>query len=917
VAHAAAPLDELLPSVEAVVVDGLLKLDRLQEELLARIAATWPTTAILPLQTDPAQPSGVDRAARRVLRTYRELGFEVRRVGEAAAATPRQRVLQGLYRHPKQAPSLDDVDAGDLGLRLIEPETVTDEVRAVAGAINHHRRTEPADESIGVVLTDVDRYAPIVGEVLDEVGIPHTLRVDTPLGGTAYGEAIACITGLASPPRTIDTVLTLVSNPLVTDAVILDHLDVQRLTDVASRVSSTRLAATRRHLDRGSDGAIAILLDEVESLATATLATLPRQLKRIMTELGVTGMLQRDDALSDRLRLRERDAMEAVDEVLRTLAQTHPVTDYDRGGALPRLERALEGVSVRPRGRVATGGVVVCTLEEAPQHDFDRVYVLGLTATHFPSDPAPLAFTAPVYERVDELFPQQRAAEATYHLGTLLAGDAPAVLSVPQRTTDGDPLVAAGVIGELGRLVELPEGPAPRSRPDSAEELQEALGELLAQTDVGRVASAVDEAEAAGTFGAAQAERIRAGMACGAARAAPVLTPYDGQLSAETVARLEGARAGGPLSASRVETYAACGFKYHMRYGLQIKAPDPLSTDPDSSARGRYIHRVLDGYYRALVSEHGGAAHPAGEAGAREERLLTVALEQVTEVFGSHDGSAFHAEWLRRVLAGLGDPDRNEHHGSPGERGLLARFLEHEATVLSGATARPRWTEASVGRPADGGVVIQDDPAEVVTPAGPVALHGLIDRVDVVPGTEPTQLVVRDYKTGAVPSERDTLLGLRFQLPLYALLAEEALEDVEVVGGAYYQVRPPGQVSSRRGQLTSGEMVEWKDAEGVQTPLLRDRRPAFETHAAFRRFLEVTMPERLGEVAGGIAAGRFHPTVLDPRDAGCSYCDYRHVCDVRHHLRHALIDGIRGEASPAYIPPVAEGHDVESVLEVE
>ncbi|MDR9412625.1 MAG: hypothetical protein RI531_08430, partial [Haloferacaceae archaeon] len=97
VAHAAAPLDELLPSVEAVVVDGLLKLDHLQEELLARIAATWPTTAILPLQTDPARPGGVDRAARRVLRTYRELGFEDgsgTQIGTTQTVTSAQTVTQ-------------------------------------------------------------------------------------------------------------------------------------------------------------------------------------------------------------------------------------------------------------------------------------------------------------------------------------------------------------------------------------------------------------------------------------------------------------------------------------------------------------------------------------------------------------------------------------------------------------------------------------------------------------------------------------------------------------------------------------------------------------------------------------------------------------------------------------------------------
>jgi hypothetical protein len=108
-------------------------------------------------------------------------------------------------------------------------------------------------------------------------------------------------------------------------------------------------------------------------------------------------------------------------------------------------------------------------------------------------------------------------------------------------------------------------------------------------------------------------------------------------------------------------------------------------------------------------------------------------------------------------------------------------------------------------------------------------VHGDIDRIDLVPDTTPTQLVVRDYKTGNVPGEKDTLLGLRFQLPLYALLAEDALEDVEVVGGAYYQVKPPGEVSSRRGQVTSKEMVEWEEAEEIETPLVYRRKPVFET----------------------------------------------------------------------------------------
>ena len=284
-----------------------------------------------------------------------------------------------------------------------------------------------------------------------------------------------------------------------------------------------------------------------------------------------------------------------------------------------------------------------------------------------------------------------------------------------------------------------------------------------------------------------------------------------------------------------------------------------------------------------------------------------------------------HDAWRRTVLAGLGDPERNPYYARPGHeeirtevpQGLFARILEHESTIVAKTTARPRWTEATVGQRSDDGTVLQDGCATIETPNEAVDVHGDIDRIDLVPDTTPTQLVVRDYKTGNVPRQKDTLLGLKFQLPLYALLAEDALEDVEVVGGAYYQVKPPGQVSSRRGQVTSKEMVEWEGAEEVETPLVYRRKPVFETHDAFRDFLKTEVPRRLGEVATGIAAGRFHPTVVDSATAGCDFCDYRQVCDVRHHLRRELIDSIREDEKAVYIPPIAEGCDVESVVEVE
>jgi ATP-dependent helicase/nuclease subunit B len=148
-------------------------------------------------------------------------------------------------------------------------------------------------------------------------------------------------------------------------------------------------------------------------------------------------------------------------------------------------------------------------------------------------------------------------------------------------------------------------------------------------------------------------------------------------------------------------------------------------------------------------------------------------------------------------------------------------------------------------------------------------------------------------------------------------MAEEALDDVEVVGGAYYQVSPPSSVNSRSGLLTSQEMAVYHGSDDVDTPLLRHSYPYFETHEAFRRFIEETTPQRLGELASGITEGRFHPTVLDPSDAGCRYCDYAHVCDVRSHQRKEVIEAIDDTGTSAYVPLKARNHDLEDVVEVE
>jgi ATP-dependent helicase/nuclease subunit B len=923
------PLDELLPAVDAVVLGGFTQFDALERDFLERIANTWPTVALLPTQNDSDTASGIDRGAARALETYLELGFtrDHYEPDSPSAEEPQRSVTANLYRHPENAPSTNEIDLAALGLSYVESETVFDEIRLVAKQIRSQLADGVEPGAIGVVPTSPAEYSDQIQESFDVYELPYSIRTEIPLTETALGEVVESICALASEPRSIDTVLALLTNPLVSVSDEGDPIDYHELTRVAARIETTGLDTILEHVNETVAATTESIVQDATMLSTVDLESLPGHLDALLERLGVLTTLESDDVSSE-FRGRESSARERLNRVLETLVLSAPAADPDIGDPTKRLERALAGVSIRGSGSPDDENVVVCSLGEAFLHEFDHVYMLGLTASHFPSDTERLSFAQPIYEAHPDFEQKDAGQEARYQFGAVIAGDASIQLSAPQRSQNGDPYVEADVLTELRRLINLDEVTITGDGvvPGSQEDVQRVIGKILGSASDSRREALIDEAVDAGTFGPKQYIRIRNGVECSSARADATLTPYDGKLSPETVAKVHAEKTRKPYSPSRLETYAACGFKYYMRRVLGIKTPDPLTREPDPGVRGSYIHDTLEHYYLSLQSESGEPVNPGGDFDERQDQLLEVALTRLDNAFADYPETAFHDQWLTSVLAGLGTPEENVYYGPDGEtdegkpvsRGLFYRFLEHEFEEPAKTTGRPTWFEARVGQPYDAGTPISDNPAIIETPHGSVPIHGLIDRVDTVPGTTPLQAVVRDYKTGtSIPGEREALLGLNFQLPLYALMAEDALDGIETVGAAYYQVSPPTSVNSRSGQITSQEMATWQGSDDVETPLLRRSYPHFETHEAFRGFVEEITAARVGELATGIEKGRFQPTVLDPSDAGCRYCDYAHVCDVRSHQRQETIQHIDDNAISAYVPPMARDVDAEDVVGVE
>lgn len=910
-------LSNSLPQVDGVILGGFTLFSPLERRLVELLAETWPTVALHPQVTDSIESRGVDRGAERGLGVYRELGFAREYLANDAATLLGP--VREMYRPQRTGPGHSRDDVGG-SITLCQPETLPHEVRYVARNIRERIANGTTPDGIGVVLTAPADYHERLDETLDQYQIPSTSVIDRAFDDTALGEVISELITLSQDDPPIDSLIALFANPLVTrldEDTPTDETAVGRLAD---RLTSRRLETAFDHLDAEVSTGIQTLLDDTAALRKTTLRAFPDEIEAIVDRLGVRAAIEGLPKIPRGQT--ERTAVERLERVLETLARTDGVADRERADPVARLERAFSNVTIDAESGREDGTILVCELKEAAPREFEHVYVLGLTEGRFPSNPDRLAFTRPINEAHVDFQRTDIRQRARYDFGLLLASEASLTLSVPERDLGGTPYVEADVVSELRRVTGLvPEAISNDERsPGSREDVQRSLTRAFAHDETDDYASLIDRATESEAFDDTHSARLQRGTACASARAGSTLTPYDGRLSAETVDLLHGQDAREPYSPSQLETYAKCGFKYYVDRILDIDEPDEIELEPDALERGGFVHHVLQYYYVELQENSGTPVDIVGDRDEREARLLEIALSHNEDRF-EDEQTAFHRSWLVELLAGLGNSDDNPYfgedtYGAP-ERGMFVRFLDHEFDEVAKATARPTWFEARVGDPYEGETAIRETPVRVTASGRSVSIAGMIDRVDTVPGTSPTHLVVRDYKTGSTPSENDTLGGLAFQLPLYALISEDVFDGVETVGGAYYQVRPPNSVNHRRGLVGSREHATHHRTDEVTTPLLRHGKPAFETHDEFRKFVEGEIGDRLGRLATAIEDGAYHPTILDPNQAGCRYCGYSDVCDVRPHRRREVIDVIDDGDVTAYVPLSARDEEPTELLEVE
>ncbi|HLA79563.1 MAG TPA: PD-(D/E)XK nuclease family protein [Vicinamibacteria bacterium] len=245
------------------------------------------------------------------------------------------------------------------------------------------------------------------------------------------------------------------------------------------------------------------------------------------------------------------------------------------------------------------------------------------------------------------------------------------------------------------------------------------------------------------------------------------LSPYDGlvaPLPEGLAGRLDPTAGQWAVSASRLATYARCGFQYLLQYVLRLapalepeerKRLDPLE-------RGSLFHEVAERFLRERREK---GELPIADTPEMRARALAVADERL---------AAFVEDCPPR-FAFLWEKEKQKFRSS------VLSWLERE--VDAGERAIPAYFEVSfgLGRQAGEGEPHASEPLEISLGEGRVLrVSGQIDRIDRRPEGG---LLLRDYKTGKAPKDDGGVFrgGKQLQIPFYILAAARLFPGEPVV----------------------------------------------------------------------------------------------------------------------------------------
>lgn len=351
-----------------------------------------------------------------------------------------------------------------------------------------------------------------------------------------------------------------------------------------------------------------------------------------------------------------------------------------------------------------------------------------------------------------------------------------------------------------------------------------------------------------------------------------------GRLTPETVRGLYGNQL--LLSASQVDKAASCRFAYFMRYGLRAEARREITVDP--AEFGTFVHYVLE--------------HTAREV-CRLGGFTQVSLEKTQAL-----AEAYAEAYQKQVFSDLQD------------RSLRQTYLFRRNLRELQAVVQDLWEELTQSRFRPGGFEVKFGAGggmpSVEIPGGAMAarIQGFVDRLDTYEKDGQTYVRVVDYKTGRKDFDYcDVLNGIGLQMLIYLFALEDVGQNLlgaqpQAAGVLYFPARAAvlpteGPVAPeearalrqkearRKGLILADEgVLEAMDGSESQRflPVKRGKDGSLGGDVAAPgqlAMLKKYVMETLAKLVDGIAGGQVEPNPYVRGDhEACRFCDYGGAC---------------------------------------
>ncbi|MCP5025916.1 MAG: hypothetical protein GY929_06485 [Actinomycetia bacterium] len=797
------------------------------------------------------------------------------------AASP-PRVLVGVTGHPEaDAPVWAAIAAAGI---TRPPETISispsiadvivsvtdadEEVRAVVRRVVEWAERGVRLDRIGVFYPAADPYQGVLDQQLAAAGLPANGPSRRRLAHSVPGRTLLAALSLPAQRWRRDRVLALASSaPLrFGDQVVRPSAweTISRQAGVIQDMADWRrkLSAHQHWLDSQlTDLDLFSRHDKVErvqrqSADVASLLTFLEQLNDLVGAVErAEGWPARTGAAVELLHSlmgpghlhstwpeAEQVAFDRVEDVLARLATLDELEPVPPMAVFVRALEAELDVSRGRNGRFGQG-VVYGPLVSAGGHDLDAVFVLGCAEGLLPAP-----------RREDSLLSDEVRALAG---GELELGGA----RLHQQHRQFLAALAAAPAG--GRVLTFPRGDLRGSRQtlpsrwllDTASVL---AGHTVHTTDFGDLAEPVVEVVPSHHTGIAaastpaslverdlavvarhvdgggspldlpSARRVGRAICAQHERRSGRFTEWDGNLAGQSIP----SSTERPLSPSRLESWATCGYRFFMGdvLGLNNRDNPERNIDLEPVGRGTAVHDILEQFIGEAIQAGPPDPHEPWSADGRARlRAIANTVFADTEARGL-TGRTLHWDVQRSELLTQ-----------------LLEFIERDNEHRSATRSRPYQVEFAFGL--DGSAPVR---LELVD-GRQLQFRGRVDRIDRdVDG----RFLVSDYKTGSgtryqnIDEGDPVQAGTTLQLGLYAEAARQLLGAVEV--STHYWIVGAGRDPGRHG-------YDW-------TP---ERR---------QRLLEV-----VGAIADGIEAGVF-PVVPGDWNTwrsthdNCTYCAFDRVC---------------------------------------